>query len=160
MVLSDPEPAVRVGAVRAVASLAPQMAEATLRQKIAAGDTSSEVMDECFRALIQVNREDSIPLIATFLLSREVGEYAAFALGESRDSSALEILKQAYHERLQVRQVLIQAIGLVRSRDTVDFLIDVIRDDNETNAEVAYNAMESYGDSDYKRARQAFIDRI
>ena len=160
ILLNDPEAAVRQSVVRTVTTLAPQVAEAALRQKVTAGDKSPEVMDECFRGLMKVNQEESISLVEKYLSTDSFGDYAAFALGESRDLRALEILKQAYKNHLVPKPVLIQAISLVRREEALEFLLQIIQDGTEDVAEKACAAVQSYSESDYEKAKQAFRERF
>lgn len=160
LMLDDPIKTVRASVVKSISTLAPQLAEVSIRQKLSSGDPSAEVIDECFRALIQINRDDSIPLIEPYLDSLEVADYAAFALGESRDIAAFKILENAYQTRRIPRQTAIQAISLARIDEAVVFLVKLIRTESEEIAELAYTAMESYSDTDYEKAREAFLDRF
>lgn len=162
--LHDNEPAVRQSAVRAVGTLAPGAAEASLRQKAISGDIAAEVIDECFRELLKINPDDSVDFVAEFLESSMPGirEFAAFSLGESRDEKAFEIIKALMEESLIPKihpHILIQAIGLARIEPAVDFLIELIRTGSPSDAEMAEKALSSYGRSVQDRISEAMRER-
>jgi len=67
--LLDPEPAVRIAAVRAIASLESDAAVALLRFKALSGDPAAEVTGECLPALLRISSaaDDGLGLVIRFL---------------------------------------------------------------------------------------------
>ena len=128
--MCDPEAYVRTGAVRALACLREERAEPLLRFKALSGDPEAEVIGECFTSLLQLDPDETVEFVARFLdgANQEIAQYAALALGESRQAAALNTLctafDQVYVER-QFRRILIRAVALQRSEPAFAWLLDI-----------------------------------
>lgn len=156
--LADPEKTARAGAARAIAHAGGETAELLLRMKLQAGDNDYEVLAECFAGLLRINPQENVARVAKYLdhHSVDISCEAALALGESRMTSAFPHLK-AQAERRQTRdyeRVLLLAIGLLGSSESVDYLLDIVAG-RDTGA--ATTAIEALG---HCRDRSSFADRL
>jgi hypothetical protein len=146
--LADPEPAPRIGAVRAVAWTSSETAELLLRLKVLTGDESPEVMGECFGALLALNPEHSLPLVASYTESASPAlcEEAILALGESRRTEAFEILRQKWvaEVRAPVRRTLLLAFAALRLDAAIDFLVSLLDDSSAEIAAKVVSALAVY----------------
>ena len=129
--MQDSEAHVRAGAIRAMACVQADRAEPVLRLKVLMGDTEPEVTGECFSALLSLDAEETTKFVARYLHGEnaDVRNYAALALGESREPEALNALlsafEQPYVER-DFRRILIRAITLQRNDEAFDWLSQLL----------------------------------
>jgi hypothetical protein len=146
--LTDPEPAVRCGAARAISCGNPFEAEAVLRLKVHSGDEHPEVIGECFAGLLAIQPEGSRPFVAEYLLARDAAlqECAALALGESRQPEAFEYLHQAWEKlpTTEARATLIRAAALHRSEAAFAWLLGIIERESPKLAAAAEEALAVY----------------
>jgi HEAT repeat protein len=147
--LADPEWRVRAGAARAIACGRPGEAEAVLRLKVHMGDGEPGVLGECFTGLLSVAQVECVAFVAGYLSSHREGvqDYAALALGESRQPTALAHLRAAWEASPRIgsfRAVLIRAAGLHRSPAAFDWLIEVIERGAQADADVAVEVLSVY----------------
>ena len=121
--LLDKETAARAGAIRALGYMGTSEALSLVRYKALLGDGESEVMGECFRALLsdERDREESIPFVTTFLEGdrEDWAEEAALALGDSHDARALPPLMEKLSHTAQpsLRATLLRAVALLRREE-------------------------------------------
>ena len=144
--LADPEVPARVGAVRALADSGRPDAELLLRLKALQGD-KTEVLVECFSALMALTPQRSVEFVAKYLESRddEIRHGAALALGESRQVEALPALQEAWQRPdPQFRRVLALSIAMLRRVEGVEFLLDRLREEPEHSAAGALIALALY----------------
>ncbi|HEY1900110.1 MAG TPA: hypothetical protein VGG49_09975 [Steroidobacteraceae bacterium] len=146
--LNDPEPVVRSGAARAISCGNPYEAEAVLRLKVKIGDVEPEVIGECFSALLAIQPEYSLPFVADYLRGKDpaLQEYAALALGESRQAEGLQMLREAWDDVVDAegRGALIRAAALHRSEPAFAWLLSIIGTGTPKLAIAAANALEIY----------------
>ena len=146
--LADQETDARIGAARAVASLPSGAAEPLLRFKALVGDEDTQVMYECFGALLTVAADASLPFVGGFLQHEDpaLGKAAALALGESRLSGAFDLLKTDWQEGFDpdLRRTELLAIAMLRHERAMDFLLSLIADAPPTHARDAIAALEMY----------------
>jgi hypothetical protein len=147
--LYDPEPAARLGAVRAAACGNPREAELLLRSKVLAGDAEPAIVGECFSALLSVAPEESLPFVAPYLAHAEgaLRELAALALGESRAPGALDLLKNAWNEVVvddELRAALISAAAAHRSEPAFEWLLALAAEARVPVAERVVEALAPY----------------
>lgn len=147
--LDDPEWRARAGAARAISCGHPGEAEALLRFKIRVGDREPEVLGECFGGLLAIAPAACLPVVAAHLTHTHDGvrDYAALALGESRQPRALDELQSAWEADLlnsEFRVVLIRAAALHRSEGAFDWLIDIIEHGSRKHADAAVEALAVY----------------
>jgi hypothetical protein len=147
--LHDAEPSARIGAVRAIACGNRREAELLLRAKILAGDAEPEVLGECFTGLLEVEPDESLGFVASYLKSSDhaIRELAALALGESRLDGAVGLLKEAWSGVLvgdEFRRALLRAAAAHRSDAAVDWLLEIVGEARVPVAMEAVTALEPY----------------
>ncbi len=96
--LVDREPPARLGAVRALALNGGEAGVLLLRLKALTGDAEPEVLGQCFSGLLAAAPEQSLAFVAKYVDDEDESTAGAaiWALGESRLSSAVEILKEKW----------------------------------------------------------------
>jgi len=155
--LADADKSVRTETVRAIAQVGdPAIPVMRLRALIPGEDP--EVLAACFHALLQLDRDASIPFVARFLeAGDDAAAEAAFALAETRSDQALEALLQLHRNPARSGDpwfagILLSAIALTRVPQAVDYLIDLIeREDRE--APIALEALAKLSPGPELRAR-------
>jgi HEAT repeat protein len=145
----------RTGALRALAESGKAEAELLLRYKAMLGDRKIEVTGECFAAILRLGpRERALPFVAEFLGHRdeEVAEAAAIALGESRLTEAWPILRSAW-ERARSQSAILLGMALLRTEESIDFLMERVAHDRERVAASAIEALALYRNDETVRLR-------
>jgi HEAT repeat protein len=146
--LNDPEAEVRCGAARAISCGNPYEAEAVLRLKVQIGDTEPQVIGECFSALLAIAPDYSLPFVAAYLHEKDeaLQEFAALALGESRQPAALKLLCDAWTDVItpEGRSALIRAAALHRSEPAFEWLLQIIATGTPQLAAAAVAALSVY----------------
>ncbi|GAB1540254.1 hypothetical protein NUACC21_29230 [Scytonema sp. NUACC21] len=159
--LADPKPEARVAAAKAIAYTANPQGVPLLRLKVRMGDKAPQVLSECFTGLLQLAPVQSLPLIASFLITPEeqVCELAALALGESRINDAFPILKSWWEQtnNVQLRRTGLLAIAMLRQDSALEFLISLVEKGKSTDAKDAIAALSIYRENNelWQRVRQA-----
>ena len=155
--LADREPAARAGAVRAIADSGSREGVLLLRFKALTGDSSTEVMSECFAALLRMAPAAALDFVARFLYddAEEITEAAALALGESRLATAFPVLRKSWEATAapERKRTLLLAIAMVRLDEAVDFLIERVAEDSVRPAADAITALGLYSRDDAIRKR-------
>lgn len=146
--LTDSEPHARLGAIRALAALGGDTAALLLRLKVQTGDNDSDVLAECFTALLAADRSRSLTFVAKFMEDEDesVAEAAILALGGSRHPAALDVLRKKW-QRTPVgplRKILLLSIGTVRTEEAAEFLVSLLDDANITTAKEVIAALSMY----------------
>jgi hypothetical protein len=156
-VLADPKIPARVGAVRALGDSGSLAGELAVRLKILQGD-DAEVIAECFMALLSLAPTRSVPFVSKFLCGQpdEVIESAALALGESRLTSALTPLLEAYAAQIRrpLRKTFLLAAAMLRRDEAVEFLLRCLENEPENSAMDALSALSLY------RSDSAVAERV
>ncbi|MFA6134080.1 MAG: HEAT repeat domain-containing protein [Phycisphaerae bacterium] len=146
--LADPEPDARIMAARALAYAGDARGEPLLRYKAHLGDNDSQVLAECFLALLRLSPQTSLDFVAAYLESGHADqvEAAAMALGESRMPQALPPLQTAYGRTADgdTGQALLIAIASLRSDSAVDFLLEQLKDARRQTAEAVLAALATF----------------
>jgi HEAT repeat protein len=147
--LHDKEARARVGAAHAISCGNPREAEAVLRLKVLVGDTEAEVIGECFTGLMSIAPLECLPFVATHLSSDNQGvrDYAALALGESRNPQVIEHLKAAWEASGPFGEfpiVLIRAAALNRTEAAFDWLLAIIETGAARHSDAAVEALSVY----------------
>ena len=162
--LFDPEVETRTLAARATGMVATDASEVLLRAKVHAGDAAPEVLGECFAALLGMESERSLDLVASFLTADDpdLAQEAALAVGQSRAEGAFARLRDAWgRTRPWSRSRLLLPMALVRSADAVEFLVELIGPDDAGLAENVVEALRSTVGGDeavWSRVEQAVCD--
>ena len=146
--LADPEIPARTGAVRAIADSGRPEGVLLLRLKALMGDKEAEITGECFTALLSLDPAGSVEFVAKFLNSGDegLGELAALALGESRLPAAFGILREAWERggAREHRRTLLVAIALLRSTESLEFLLGLLRTESASIGADVAAALELY----------------
>lgn len=144
--LSDAEHTARMEAARAIAALGRPEGALLLRLKIACGDGRSEVVGQCMSALLALDAEAGVPLVAKYLNGgdEDLPYEAAAALGESRNVAAFEVLRTRYERPAdpRLRKALLLSIGASLLPEAIEFLLAMIRPDQGQRARDAMTALE------------------
>jgi hypothetical protein len=140
--LADP---VRVEAVRALNQLGGDESLLLLRMKARLGDRRPLIIGHVFDALLNMERDRAVPLVAEFLHSadEELRDEAALALGSARLTGALKLLIETWNV---VRSdafsgVLLRAISSSRLPEAIEFLLAVLRTGTSRQSAAATEAL-------------------
>ncbi len=148
--LMDKEPQPRRDAVQVLRALGDRDCALLLRIKIMSGDKEPEILDACFEALMQIDPTRSIKFVRRFLddKNENLAIGAAMAIGESRDPQAFAILGKHYEKKLFAtnRENLLLPIALIRSDESLAFLLDIIRNQPMHLAKTAVRVLMMYQD--------------
>ena len=147
--LHDSESRARAGAARAISCGNPREAEAVLRLKVLVGDEEAEVIGECFTGILSIAPIECLPFVATYLSGEkeDVRDFAALALGESRNPKAVEYLRNAWDATVVLGEfpgVLIRAAALNRTDAAFDWLISIIETGRQAHVDIAVEALAVY----------------
>jgi HEAT repeats len=146
--LVDPEPPARLGAVRALGSNGGEAGALLMRLKILTADEDPEIIGECFSALIAAAKEQAVPFVAGYMEADDeaIAEAATWALGQSRQTAALAVLKEKWERTVErsVRKVLIAALAASRLEEAVDYLVLQLRSADIRTAEDVLTALSNY----------------
>ena len=150
--IADPAEPVRVDAVRAIAQMEGDDGALLLRLKARVGDPNFRVTGQVLESIINVEGEQGIAFVRGFLESEhdEVCEEAALALGASRLAAGFAALKEAWtRERNKPRgEVFLRAISAAGLPEAIDFLVTLIREGLQREADAAVRALGLYSGSE------------
>jgi hypothetical protein len=150
--LVDPQAAARLGAVRAMATNAGDAGLLLLRLKVLTGDKDSDVLAECFAALLAAAPERSLPFVASYMDDEEelTAEAAIWALGQSRLQAGFEALREKFTRTVYpgTRKVLLSAIAASRLPEALEFLYLQLREGNLQTATEVLEALAPYAASE------------
>lgn len=145
--LYDPWPAARLGAVAVARYAGNEAAELLLRAKALSGDEDARVVGDCLSALAEMAPRDSLSFLARFLDADDEAlvEYAALALGETREAEAFALLEDAWGRwgAGQARHMLLLPMALLRSDESFAFLLQRVESSPVATAQAALTALES-----------------
>lgn len=131
--LVDPEPPARIGAVRALAANGGEAGALALRLKVLTGDPVPDVLAECFLGLLSAPSEGSVTFVAGYVDDDEpaIAEAAILALGASRSTKAMGVLKDQWHRtvRRSIKKVLLFALASSRNQEALEFLLSLLETD-------------------------------
>ncbi len=158
--LADAEPTVRSGAIRAIAYSGQVEALPLLRYKVHVGDAELEVVGDGFAAILALDPDRSLPLVAKYLAdptfdNLALCEMAALAIGEAKVAGGFAVLA-AFWERLRTRQLqfaelnrsVLLSIAMLRSPEAIKLLKGILREQPVSAALAALEALRIYqGDS-------------
>ncbi len=128
--LVDPAWGARAGAIRAISVVGSEAASLLVRFKMLAGDRDTEVMSECFSAMLAMEGAEGVKLVSRFVgaSNSEIQEAAILALGASRRSDAIDLLK-ASAARVgdpTLRKIVLLALSTSRTEAAIDFLLQLV----------------------------------
>ena len=157
--LADRALPVRSDAVRAVAQMQGDEAILLLRLKAHQGGEEPEVVGQVFDYLLQLEHDDALPFVATFLQPKlgTVAEEAALALGSSRLPGAVPLLQSSYAGQRDpdFRHVVLRALSSTRQPPALEFLLHMVHNARESEAKQALDALALHRDSDDIRRQVA-----
>lgn len=145
--LADPEPVVREAAAESVAYFGAVEGAALLRLKLrmSLGSEEPEVLEACLLALLALDPEGGCALGGELLLAeaQPVRTLTGLALGASRLEGTLELLIGWYQRSVlgDERRAALTSIGLLRSAQAVDRLLDEVRKGSDPDARAAIEAL-------------------
>jgi hypothetical protein len=142
--LIDTDKTVRMEAARAIGQVGGVSAGLLLRLRILLGSDEPEVLGACFSALLDLERENAIPLVAAALKEGdELSAEAAYALAELRSSETWSALRERWRKGADswFASVLLSAMALTRLPEAMEFLIGMIEQDSRE----AVSAIEALG---------------
>lgn len=154
--LTDRWPAARAGAVRALGASGQEAGELLLRLKALHGDEESEVIGECFAALLSLAPSRSLAFVARFLRDKDedIAGAAALALGESRQPAAFPILRDASSSpAAPVRRILLLGIAMLRHEEAIQYLVSLVETESGSTAADALAALALYRHDGTLRSR-------
>lgn len=155
--LADPEVQARRAAVRALTHVGGERAELLLRAKALWDSDDHEVVSLCLEGLMRVAPDESLEFVCGYLCdAREVvAEGAALALAESHHPAAWPRLRLAWdvHVADSYRTMLLLPMALVRSEESLTFLLEVLREGPRDRAIETLNALRLYRGDEEKVAR-------
>lgn len=164
--LADPEPQACIAAARALSGISGDISEPLLRLKVGLSDNEKDhqVVAECLYVLVQINPDRSMGFVERFLNSRDIiiAENAAFAIGESRQAEAFELLRRHREKSRdpEFQDMLLTPMAVTRLEEAFDYLIDIIENGSRDSAVAAVNAVKIFGDGSHRsRTRQAVTSR-
>ena len=138
--LTDTDKTVRMEAARAIAQVGGVSAALILRLRVLLGKDEPEVLGAVFSALLSLEGEKAIALVAPAMKEGDdLAAEAAFALAEMRTPEALAALTDCHRAGVDTwfTSVLLSAIALTRLPQAFDYLIAfVARDAREAPAAI------------------------
>jgi hypothetical protein len=142
--LTDTDKTVRIEAARAIGQVGGMSAALLLRLRALLGSDEPEVLGAVYSALLAVEGQRAIALVAAALKEGDdLAAEAAFALADLRSPEALAALVARLRDGADAwfGSVLLSAIALTRLPEAVDFLLVLI----ERDAREAAAAIEAIG---------------
>lgn len=147
----------RIGAVRALAVNGGMAGALLLKLKILTGDKEPEVLAECFSALLTTAADKALPLVAGFIESEDlaIAEAALLALGSSRRADAFNVLRAKWERTAggPLRKTVLLAIGMVRSDDAIELLLELLRECSPATAKDVLAGLALFRDNEKIRDR-------
>jgi len=160
--LVDPEPAARIGAVRALAVNGGEAGILLLRLKVLTGDAEPAVLGECFAGLLEASSAKSVPFVAKYIDSEDgdVAQAAMLALGESRLPVAYEVLREKWSRTVGMpgKKILLAAIAASKLDAAIAFLTSLIETESIPTATAAVEALSIYNRNE--RVRKSVNDAV
>ena len=157
--LTEKSHTVRAEAVRALGQMEGLEAALVLRLKARIGDEEPQVAGQVFDALLGIEGERAIALVAEFLHTADGGvrDEAALSLGSSRLPGACRILRESHGAARdpQFREVLLRAISLTRDQPSLEWLLGLVRTARKRDALDAIHALALHRGSDEIRREAA-----
>jgi hypothetical protein len=149
--LAERSQPVRLEAVRALEQLGGEEAVLLLRLKARLGDAEARIAGQVFDALLRLEGEAALPLLAAVLESAEgeIRDEAAMSLGGSRFPGAFERLRETWNQTRdpRFRRVLLDAIGASRLEPAILFLVDLLKSGRPADAQDVMEALALHRDS-------------
>jgi HEAT repeat protein len=160
--LADKEPRARMGAARAIGSVAGETGELLLLLKVLAGDSEPDVLGECFAGMLASGAGRSLSLVRAYLdyEDQAIAEAAILALGASRLPGAIDALREKWGRTAHgpIRKTLLLALATARQDSALEFLLSLVADgDSRVSSEVVA-ALRAYRNDE--RVRKALEEAL
>lgn len=159
--LADPQPDARTGAVRAIAYAARPGGAPLLWYKAHVGDEEAAVIFECFSALLALEPEVALTLVAGRATGENAveAEAAVLALGGSRLPQALPLLieMRSVAGEPTLRRATLTAIATLGSDEAFDFLLEMLSEAAPGDAADALDALALFRDDERRRRK---VERV
>jgi HEAT repeat protein len=159
--LADPAPPVRIDAVRAIAQFSHREAQLLLRLKALDGDPDSAVVGECLAGLLELAPNASLGFVARFMAHRSeaIRAEAIAALGHGQDPHGVTLLVDAWKasQDTGARQAIVASLGTSRHDSACDFLLCLLENGDDDEAQCAIKALAKGRFRDRCRARMSAI---
>jgi hypothetical protein len=159
--MADPAKDVRIAAAVALGAVGSECSGLILRLKVRLGDRDPDVLSECLAGLLAVDPKENLPIVTEFLdpMNAAACEAAALALGKARLPEALDPLKDCLGRchSAELRQQILLAIAILRRPTAIDFLVDYLGSESESDALGALSVLRIYKDDARLRERVAGI---
>lgn len=153
--LADDNEAVRSAAAQSLAFCGEPAGAAMAMQKIRSGDRDPSVTADALGALITLRPADGLRCAAELLQSRTRGlrPFVCLALGQSRLPEALPLLSRELTGLVSPseRREVFVAIGLLRTANSVTFLLDYVRGAPIADARAAIAALATQSQAETMR---------
>jgi HEAT repeat protein len=160
--LADKEPRARMGAARAIGSVAGETGELLLLLKVLAGDSEPDVLGECFSGMLACGAERSLSLVRGYLDHEDqaIAEAAILALGASRLAGAIDALREKWGRTAHgpIRKTLLLALATARQDSALEFLLSLVADGDSRVASEVVSALRAYRNDE--RVRKALEEAI
>jgi len=146
--LADAQPLARIAAARAAAYSGSDLVVPLLRLRVLCHDPDPDVAGECFLAMLKLAPGKSLEFVSRFLAGTDAGlrDAAALAIGASRHSQALDVLRQHWRSALppEFRRTLLLAMATIRTPEALALLLGIIATENWACAIEAVEALGLY----------------
>lgn len=162
--MTDPAETVRIDAIRSIEQMEGEEAALLLRLKAGLGDKRAAVVGQALESLLRLEGERAIDFAREFLAERtrdnvrempsteeELVEEAALALGASKLTGSVEVLKAAWVR--EPRPIFLQAISTSRQEFGFCFLLELLESGRDRDALSALEALSLHRDSLELRVR-------
>lgn len=141
--LADKEISVQVNAARAMEQVGTDAAALLLRLRAEVGSEAPEVLGACYAGVLALEGPSAIVWAAQFLPpGNDAAAEAAMAIAQTRTPEAFVLLRSSYASAKDpwFRTVVLSAIALTRQPGAVDWLLDLIANE-QGNAHDAHEAL-------------------
>ncbi|MFZ5475477.1 MAG: HEAT repeat domain-containing protein [Myxococcota bacterium] len=148
--LADPLPNVRAAAAQALAATGEPAAAALALFKLRAGDPDPAVVSDALGSLLALNPGEGLRVARERLDDPDV----VLALGQSRLPEALPLLTERLADTVLARdrEVVIVAVGLLRSDGARAVLLELVRAASRADATAAIRALATHSQAPAMRA--------
>ncbi len=141
--LADKDKAVRAEIVRAIEQIGSPTAALLLRLRAVLGHDEPEVLGACYSGVLRLEGVKAIPWIDQFLaLADDCAAEAALAIAGTHSPEGFDTLRECLSKVSDswFRSVLLSAIALTRQDASLDFLLELVRNES-LDAEAAMAAI-------------------
>jgi HEAT repeat protein len=126
----DPEPTVRINAIKAIANFSSREAALLIRAKANAGDAEADVTGQCFASLLDISPTDYLAYVGRFVRNEneDLRYQAILALSSAPSSESVEALKTLLNDTtdFQTHEQVLMALGRSRHKEATAFLLHLI----------------------------------